>query len=141
MMDFSTGSQAFLQNMEELVQRLERLEKIVTLFAVPVLPCKGRLDKEAFHKYLLERCSSEYTDTTKPWRQEYSAFHHKTVAAQIDLGHLSYNAETAQDQLMEHLITIAATEGRSPVRALLAIQPSAFPSAVDALATVAPEET
>lgn len=133
----STGGQSFLQSLEDMVRRIERLERVVTLLAASVLPYKPLLSREAFVKYLAPLCSDDQYDKQKPWRCNYSqAFTHKDTFTQIDFSQLSYG-EGSEDQLMDHLITIASLEGRMPARVLADIQPDVFPSAVDALATVA----
>ena len=87
MMDgITAGGQSFMQSLEDMVRRLERVERIVTLIAAPVLPYKHLMTREAFYKYLEARCSSEYLDKERPWKAGYTGeFTHKTTGTEINL--------------------------------------------------------
>lgn len=140
-MDRTTdGSQSFMESIGEMVQRLERVERIVTLIAGPVLPLKGLLTLSYFEKYLDDRSSASYdTDPEKPWRKgAYAEYTHKTANIVLKLPNQWDCADGTK--LLEALLTIAALEGRMPSRVLVDIQPDVF-SAVDALATVVENET
>ena len=135
----TTGGQDFLESLGEMVRRLERVERIVKLFAAPVLPYAFELKKEAFHKYLEERCSPDWDNTEKPWKAgNYTGeFTHKQTSITVKVPD-QWGTE-GEDQLIELLLTIAGFEGRMPARVLADIQPDVFPSAVDALAIATQE--
>jgi hypothetical protein len=131
----STGGQSFMESMGEMVRRVERLERVVTLLAAPVFPYVGLLESKAFVAYLEARSSNDFTDTEKPWKRPYNGmddFTHKQTGTSISLP--TWDGGDAKQQLLGHLLTIAAFEGRMPVRVLADIQPDAM-SAVDALAS------
>jgi hypothetical protein len=140
MMDgITTGGQSFMEAIEEMVRRLERVEHIIKLLAAPVLPYKSELKKEAFHKYLEARCSPDWNDTEKPWEaSSYTGeFTHKKTSTVVKIP-TQWDIDEP-DQMIDLLLTIASFEGRMPARVLADIQPDAFPSAIDALAAATQE--
>jgi len=136
----SSGS-AFIEEVGQLLNRIDRLEKITRLFLAPVLPYAHALTPEAFTRYLDDRCpcsGREAEGEREPewFKGNYTGYYtHRKTRVEVDI-----SGWDADKKLLDALLMIAAAEGRMPSRVLADIQPDAFPSAVDHLATLVDEE-
>jgi len=123
------------QEIEALADRFLRLERIVSLFLVPVIRSQVFIEWGALQRYLDEQSDAslgKLKESYPTWRRDITCVYiHNATGIRADF---SGYQPVEQARLLEALLTVAACEGRMPMALLQEIQPGCL-NAVDALAS------
>ena len=127
----------FLDDLNKLAARLERLERICSLFVAPLAPLDVKIKWTSLQAYLDKRVDAP--SPQRRWdRDSTCVYVYNPLGIRCDFSQVHYrdgDGDDVQDELREALLTVAACEGKMPMRLLEEIQPGAV-GAVDLLADV-----
>jgi len=132
---YDQAGQGFLDSFRDIANRLDRLERITSLFIAPVVALGATLEWTALQRYLDAQAEDvELHQGDRRWRRDFTRVYiHAATGIRCDFSNTGFDPNEEQRLLREAVLTVAACEQIMPMRLVEKLWPDQI-SAVDLLA-------